>query len=108
MRRGAAPPNAGEQALLRTVIRSLEAAVLDPDPKVEVILHYLRNRDWLRSHGAILFSQYFTTAEWIALRLADVFPVEPFAIYAGGGRSSVIRGGIRQLVDRDKIKKEVQ
>ena len=81
MRCGTAQLNAGEQALLRTVIRSLETVVLDPDPKVEVILHYLRNRDWLRSHGAILFSQYFTTAEWIALRLADVFPPSRVFVY---------------------------
>lgn len=104
----AAPLDEGEMALLRTVVRSLEAVVQEPDPKIEVILHYLQKQDWLQSHGAILFSQYFTTAEWVALRLADAFPSEPVAIYAGGGRSSVIRGGSRQLVDRDKIKKAVQ
>jgi len=106
--RAAAPLDIGEAALLRTVVRSLEAVVLEPDPKIEVILHYLRNQDWLHSHGAILFSQYFTTADWVAQRLAEAFPAEPVAIYAGGGRSSVIRGGSRQLVDRDKIKKAVQ
>jgi hypothetical protein len=106
--RGAAPLDEGETALLRTVVRALEAVVLEPDPKIEVILHYLRQQGWLQTHGAILFSQYFTTAEWVALRLADAFPSEPVAIYAGGGRSSVIRSGSRQLVDRDKIKKAVQ
>lgn len=105
---GAAPLDDGEIALLRTVVRSLEAVVTEPDPKLQVILHYLRNQEWLETHGAIMFSQYFTTAEWIAERLAAAFPLEPVAIYAGGGRSSVIRGGSRQLVDRDKIKKAVQ
>ena len=47
--RSASPLNGGEQALLRTVVRSLEAVVLEPDPKVEVILQYLRNKDWLGS-----------------------------------------------------------
>lgn len=106
--RGAFPLDDSEIALLRTVVQSLEMVVDEPDPKVQVILHYLREQNWLETHGAILFSQYFTTAEWIAQRLAEAFPSEPVAIYAGGGRSSVIRAGSRQLVDRDKIKKAVQ
>lgn len=106
--RNAAPLDDGEISLLRGVVHSLEAVVGDRDPKIEVILHYMRDQNWLESHGAILFSQYYTTAEWIAQRLAEAFPSEPVAIYAGGGRSSVIRGTSRQLVDRDKIKKAVQ
>jgi DNA-binding Lrp family transcriptional regulator len=58
------PPDPQEIELLRDVERNL-AAVVDgtgTDPKVEVILHYLRERNWLERNGAIIFSQYRTTA----------------------------------------------
>jgi len=47
------------------VERNLAAVVAgsDTDPKVQVVLHYLRERRWLETNGAIIFSQYRTTAE---------------------------------------------
>lgn len=97
-----------ERALLRAVIECLETVVTAPDPKVEVIVTYLRDRGWLESHGAILFSQYRTTAEWVADALGEAFPGEPVALYAGGSASYVARGGVRQTVQRDEIKAAVQ
>ena len=102
------PLTGDEASLLRTVVFNLEAVVTEPDPKVRAIIHYLRDRNWLETDGAILFSQYYTTAEWVAERLAEVFPGEPVALYAGGGKSFVTHDGRRRLVDRDKIKKAVQ
>ena len=53
----AAPPDPEEIALLREVERNLEAVVAggDIDPKVQVVLHYLRDRQWLerRCHIAV-------------------------------------------------------
>src|SRR5208283_5240151 len=59
-----APPDPEEIALLREVERNLEAVVAggDTDPKVQVVLHYIRDRQWLETNGAIIFSQYLTTA----------------------------------------------
>ena len=94
--------------MLRTVVDNLEAVVNEADPKVRAIEHYLRDLNWLETEGAILFSQYYTTAEWVADRLSDMFPGEPVALYAGGGKSFVQHNGERKSEDRDQIKQAVQ
>jgi hypothetical protein len=108
---GETPPPEGEELqLLREVERNL-AAVVDGqeiDPKVRVILHYLNEHEWLEKNGAIIFSQYFTTAEWVAESLCKVFPNEPVAIYAGGSASFIQRGGDRRSAGRERIKSAVQ
>jgi superfamily II DNA or RNA helicase len=106
----AAPPEAHEIQLLREVERNLESVVerLDIDPKVEVILHYLRDIGWLDTDGAIIFSQYRTTAEWIAEALCEVFPDEPVALYAGGSASFVQRGSDRRSAGREQIKASIE
>src|SRR5271163_3555032 len=55
-----APPDPQEIALLREVERNLEAVVAggDTDPKVQVVLHYLCDRRWLDTNGAIIFSLF--------------------------------------------------
>ena len=55
----AAPPDPQESALLGDVVRNLGAVVggTGADPKVQVILHYLREQQWLERHGTIIFSQ---------------------------------------------------
>jgi hypothetical protein len=78
------------------------------DPKVEVILHYLRERRWLERNGAIIFSQYKTTAEWVLEALCAAFPDEPVALYAGGAASFVQRGTDRRSATREQIKKSIQ
>lgn len=80
----------------------------DVDPKIEVVVRFLRDRHWLANHGSIIFSQFFDTAEWVAERLGIEFPDEPIAVYAGGKRSFVLRRRERRLVERDDIKEKVQ
>jgi len=105
-----APPDNNEVRLLREVERNLTSVVnrSDIDPKLEVILHYLRDADWLETNGAIIFSQYRATAEWVAEALCDAFPNEPIALYAGGSASFVQRGSDRRTAVREQIKASVE
>jgi hypothetical protein len=104
------PPDAEEVRLLRDVERNLAAVVAgaDIDPKVQVVLHYLRERRWLEENGAIIFSQYRTTAEWVLEALCATFPDEPVALYAGGSASFVQRGSDRRTAAREQIKASIQ
>ena len=107
---GDAPPDPQEIALLREVERNLAAVVggTDIDPKVQVILHYLSEGDWLDRNGAIIFSQYRTTAEWVLESLCATYPDEPVALYAGGSASFVQRGTDRRSAAREHIKELIQ
>jgi len=103
-------PDPQEIGFLRDVERNLPAVVggSDIDPKVQVILHYLRERDWFESNGAIIFSQYRTTAEWVLEALCAAFPDEPVALYADGAASFVQRGTDRRSAAREHIKASIQ
>ncbi len=103
-------PDAEELGFLRDVARNLEAVVSGSaaDPKIEVVLHYLRERRWLAETGAIIFSQYLTTAEWVLEALGAAFPAEPIALYAGGAASFVQRGDERRTASREQIKARIQ
>ena len=107
---GAVDPEPQEIRFLRDVERNLDAVVSggDGDPKVQVVLHYLRDRQWLTNNGAIIFSQYRTTAEWVLEALCEAFPDEPVALYAGGAASFVQRGQERRSAAREQIKARVQ
>jgi hypothetical protein len=104
------PPDTQELFYLREVEKNLAAVVAgaETDPKVRVVLHYLRDRRWLAENGAIIFSQYLTTAEWVLDGLCAAFPTEPVALYAGGAASFVQRGQDRRTVARDRIKDSIQ
>jgi hypothetical protein len=105
-----APADPQEIELLREVERNL-AAVVDgtgTDPKVQVILHYLGEQKWLDRNGAIIFSQYRTTAEWVLESLCAIYPDEPAALYAGGTASFVQRGTDRRSAKREHIKDSIQ
>jgi len=104
------PPDPEEIRCLKDVERNLAAVVsgADVDPKLQVILHYLRERHWLRDHGAIIFSQYRTTAEWVLEALCLAYPDEPVALYAGGSASFVQRGQDRRAATREAIKRRIQ
>ena len=80
----------------------------DTDPKVQVILHYLGERNWLERDGAIIFSQYRTTAEWVLEALCATYPDEPVALYADGVASFVQRGTDRRSAKREHIKESIQ
>jgi hypothetical protein len=99
-----------EVQLLRDVERNLASVVEgeDIDPKVKVILHYLQEHEWLEKNGAIIFSQYFTTAEWVAEALCEAFPSEPVAVYAGGTASFIQQGPERRAAGREQIKSAIQ
>lgn len=105
-----APPDPEEIQLLRDIERNLASVVdgSDTDPKVQVILHYLREQHWLERNGAIIFSQYRTTAEWVLEAFCKTFPDEPVALYAGGAASFVQRGTDRRSVAREQIKTSIQ
>jgi hypothetical protein len=104
------PPDPQEIELLRRVERNLAAVVdgTETDPKVQVILHYLGERNWLERNGAIIFSQYRTTAEWVLEALCATYPDEPVALYAGGTASFVQRGIDRRSAKREHIKESIQ
>lgn len=104
------PADPAEIQFLREVERNLAAVVggTDVDPKVQVILHYLRERKWLERNGAIIFSQYRTTAEWVLEALCAAFPNEPVSLYAGGAASFVQRGEDRRTASREQIKGAIQ
>lgn len=104
------PPDPQEIQFLREVERNLAAVVAgsDVDPKVQVILYFLRERQWLEDNGAIIFSQYRTTAEWVLDALCEAFPHEPVALYAGGAASFVQRGGERRTAAREQLKRRIQ
>jgi hypothetical protein len=78
----AAQLDQNESHLLREVERNLAAVVsgTDEDPKVRVVLHYLRDRRWLAENGAIIFSQYRTTAEWVHIRLSKDREFQKFVV----------------------------
>lgn len=105
-----APPDPQEIQYLRDAERNLKAVVdgADEDPKVRAILHYLTERRWLEDNGAIIFSQYRTTAEWVLEALCRKFPEEPVALYAGGSASFVQRGSDRRSAGREQIKRRIQ
>jgi len=104
------PPTPHEIAFLRDVERNLNAVVLGEsvDPKVRAVLHYLQEGRWLERNGAIIFSQYLTTAEWVLEALCAVFPNEPVALYAGGTASFVRRGDDQRSAAREQIKRRIQ
>lgn len=104
------PPDPREIQYLKDVERNLASVVAgtEIDPKVQVILHYLRERHWLEKNGAIIFSQYRTTAEWVLEALCSAFPDEPVALYAGGSASFVQRGDDRHTASREQIKRRIQ
>lgn len=103
------PLTPDEKAMLLRVESMLASIVSQgrTDPKIEVLVRYLRDNDWLDRNGMIAFSQFYDTAEFVATSLAAQFPSEPIAIYAGGARSFVLVGDERRRTERNEIKEKV-
>lgn len=57
--------------------------------------------------GTIIFSQYYDTASWVADALSATYPEQAVALYAGAGKSRIIKAGISTTVLRPRIKKLV-
>ena len=100
------PMTTEERDALEWLLDSL-SHVQGEDPKLRAINHYLIDSSWLR-YGAIIFSQYYDTAAWVARSLADLIPDEPIGLYAGAGRSRLMVGGRETSVDREALKAQVQ
>lgn len=97
-----------EKSHLQDLIDALLGA---SDPKLKAVRYFLDEhpagtRTW-RDLGAIIFSQYFDTASWIADELSAAYPDQVVALYAGAGKSRIIKGGQSTSVPRPLIKKLV-
>ena len=77
------------------------------DPKLDIILQYLRDEGWA-AEGCILFSQYYDTARWIGERIAEQLAGETVALYAGAAKSGVWENGTFLFRDRETIKRLVR
>lgn len=82
------------------------------DPKAREVERILLEgsegtRPWLEE-GCIVFSQYYDSAFWLGQHLSVRLPEETVALYAGIGRSGVIRDGYFTRRERDAIKESVQ
>lgn len=102
---------AEEAKHLRTIVDELSRPEAR-DPKLNAVKYFLTEhtvdgKTWLE-HGCIIFSQYYDTARWIAEELAKVLNGETVAIYAGVGKSGLLRDGQFGAVEREAIKSAVK
>ena len=98
----------GGEALvkLRSAIAKMEAAG-DDDPKLNMVLNYLRRDAWA-DRGCILFSQYLDTVLWLAEHLASAFPDASVGVYGGQGNSFLFEGERRRGAAREEIQARVR
>ena len=95
-----------ESRVLSGLAQSMEAN-LDQDPKCAAVVRLLVDEGWLE-HGCIVFSQYYDSVWWLAHRLTEALPAETIGIYAGTGRSGVMRRGVFEPRGRDALKDSVR
>ena len=93
-----------ERIALERLIERLER--IQSDPKLQATIHFLDREKWL-DHGAIIFSQYFDTAIWMADSLAIRYPDLAIGLYAGASRSRLYQKGERVRIERETLKKMV-
>lgn len=103
--------SAEEIKQLRIIVEELSRPEAH-DPKLAAVKYFLTeftsDKKCFQEHGSIIFSQYYDTVNWIATELARVLPGEVIAIYAGLGKSAVLRDGERSSVEREEIKAAVR
>ena len=80
---------------------------LDRDPKYAAVRRLLVDEDWL-ARGCIVFSQYYDSVWWLAGQLTGDLPEEAIGIYAGAGRSGMMRRGAFERRDRNALKDAVR
>ena len=95
-----------ESRVLSGLAQAMEAN-LDQDPKCAAVVRLLVDEGWLE-HGCIVFSQYYDSVWWLAHRLTEALPAETIGIYAGAGRSGVMRRGVFEPRGRDVLKDSVR
>ncbi len=79
----------------------------EPDPKFGEVRRRLMDEGWLGS-GCIVFSQYFDSIWWLGNELSGILAGEEIGIYAGGGRSGILRDGDFLRAERDVLKEKVR
>ena len=95
-----------ERRVLAGLARAMEAS-RDQDPKYAAVVRLLVNEGWL-ARGCIVFSQYYDSVWWLAGRLTRELPDEAIGVYAGAGRSGVMRRGAFEPRPRDALKDGVR
>ena len=95
-----------ERDALRQILVAIDA-MQGEDPKLQAVRHYLAREDWVH-FGCIIFSQYFDTAHWIGTQVAEMFPDQLIGIYAGGGKSHLLRGSESNFANRESLKRMVE
>ena len=80
-----------ERRVLSGLAQAMEAS-RDRDPKCDAVRRLLVDEGWLE-RGCIVFSQYYDSVWWLAGQLARELPEEAIGVYAGAGRSGVMRRG---------------
>ena len=98
--------SAEERDALEEILEAIEA-MQGEDPKLQAVRHYLDRENWIY-FGCIIFSQYYDTAYWIATHLAGMFPDKLIGIYAGGGKSLLLRGPESNFANRESLKSMVE
>ena len=95
-----------ERRMLSALAQAMEAN-LDRDPKCAAVVRLLVDEGWME-RGCIVFSQYYDSVWWLAGQLAREFPEETIGIYAGAGRSGVMRRSAFEPRRRDALKDGVR
>ena len=95
-----------ERRVLAGLARAMEAS-RDRDPKYAAVVRLLVDEGWL-ARGCIVFSQYYDSVWWLAGRLTRELPDETIGVYAGAGRSGVMRRGAFEPRPRDALKDGVR
>ena len=93
-----------ERTVLERLIGRLERIKIDP--KLQATIHFLEREKWL-DHGAIIFSQYYDTAKWVADSLATKYPEQAIGLYAGASRSRLYKKSESVSIERETLKKMV-
>lgn len=95
-----------ESKLLNNFVKALESNETR-DPKYDKTVELLKGDQWLQK-GVIIFSQYFSTARWVAEALSLEFTDEPIGLYAGGSKSGVYLNGRFKRKGKEELKMAVK
>lgn len=95
-----------ESKLLNNFVKALESNETR-DPKYDKTVELLKGDQWLQK-GVIIFSQYFSTARWVAEALSLEFTDEPIGLYAGGSKSGVYLNGSFKRKGKEELKMAVK
>lgn len=102
---GLYPLTERERESLKRFAAALEQSV-DEDPKLAEVRRTLAG-GWL-DLGCIVFTQYYDSARWLAIKLSEDLVEERIGIYASVTRSGVVLGGHFTPLKRDEVKRQVQ